>query len=78
MATFVEQLPQTTIPPATQDGKTLYRIVNGAPTPVSTPRYLFVANSSAGVVDVVDLTQGQQLLSVPASGAAIVADYWRQ
>jgi DNA-binding beta-propeller fold protein YncE len=70
--------PQAGVPGATQDGKTLYRIIQGAPVQVSFPTLLFIANPAGGVIDVIDLRNANLLRSIPASGARHVADYWRQ
>lgn len=75
------------IPAAQHSGKTLYRIIQGAPVPVGAPEYLFVAHPSAGIVDVIKMTglvrtdvdpctPGTQ--SIVAPGVSVVADYWRQ
>lgn len=68
---------QTTVPAATQDGKTLYRLTPN-PTAVSFPTLLFVANPAGGVVDAIDLRNNSLLRAIDASGARHVADYWRQ
>ena len=75
------------IPGAQHSGKTLYRVIQGAPVPVSAPEYLFIAHPSAGIVDVIKMTglvrvdvdpctPGTQ--SIVAPGVSVVADYWRQ
>jgi DNA-binding beta-propeller fold protein YncE len=69
--------PQAGVPGATQDGKTLYRIIM-VPVQVSFPTLLFIANPAGGVIDVIDLRNANLLRSIPASGARHVADYWRQ
>jgi len=55
-------------------GKGMHR--NGAP--VSTPKYLFAANSN-GLVDVIQLSTGTKFVEpIQVPGAAILCHYWRQ
>ncbi|MBK9387975.1 MAG: hypothetical protein IPN34_24420 [Planctomycetes bacterium] len=68
---------QAGVPAAPQDAKSLYRILT-TPVQVSFPKLLFIANSSAGVVDVIDLGNSAKLRSIPAAGVRHLADYWRQ
>jgi hypothetical protein len=58
-------------------GKSLLRVV-GAPTTVSDPRFLFVANAN-GFVDVIDLESGDIFIDpIRVPGVRVLAHYWRQ
>jgi hypothetical protein len=67
---------QSGVPPASQDAKALFRILT-TPVQVSFPKLLFLANSSAGVVDVIDLANGSLLRSIRAAGVRHLADTWQ-
>ena len=45
---------------------------------VLSPRFLFVALSDVGKVDVFELGTGRHVTSIDCPGARVVASYWRQ
>jgi hypothetical protein len=63
---------------ANHSGKGLVKLAGGVPVAARVPQLMFVALADVGRVDVIELTTGQRLASVPAPGIRALCDYWRQ
>ncbi len=64
--------------PILHSSKSMFRTGGGATGPVSTPRFLFVANAN-GRVDVIDLEKGTPFVDpIRLPGVRVLAHYWRQ
>jgi len=74
--------------PASYNGKTLVKVLQGAPIPCSAPQFMFAAVPNPGVIDVFSITGPAQqfdtsafspgVQSIPAPNASVLMDYFRQ
>ncbi|MCR9243457.1 MAG: hypothetical protein NXI31_00390 [bacterium] len=64
--------------PYFHSGKHTIKNVTGTPVPALTPRFLFVALSDAGQIDVLEFGTGTRVARIDVPGVRVVADYWRQ
>lgn len=63
---------------AQHSGKGLLKNTPGGAQATRRPMLAFVALADSGGVDVIELTTGSRLATVPAPGVASLCDYWRQ
>ncbi len=52
--------------------------VGPAIVPAVAPRYLFIALSDVGKVDVLELSNGTRVATIDVPGIRVVSSYWRQ
>ena len=64
--------------PYLHSGKHTRKSLGGGVVAAVAPRYLFVALSDAGKVDVFELSTGTRVATIDVPGVRVVADYWRQ
>jgi hypothetical protein len=64
--------------PYFHSGKHTLKVAGGAPIFAVVPRFLFVALSDVGKVDVLEIESGRKIGSIDVPGVRVVASYWRQ
>jgi len=64
--------------PYIHSGKHALKQVGPAIVPAVFPRFLFVAMSDVGLLDVLDLATGTRIASISVPGVRVVSSYWRQ
>ncbi len=64
--------------PYFHSGKHTVKQVTTTVAPAVLPRFLFVALSDAGRIDVLEIGTGTRIASIDVPGVRVVADYWRQ
>ncbi|MCA8952130.1 MAG: Ig-like domain-containing protein [Planctomycetes bacterium] len=65
--------------PYYHSGKHTVKVNNGGGfTFAAVPRYLFVALSDVGKIDVIEIETGTTVTTIDVPGVRVVADYWRQ
>jgi hypothetical protein len=62
---------------ADHSAKSQLRIVNNVLVPAVTSRFLFIALSDVGKVDVVEVGTGQVVRSIDVPGVRVVSSYWK-
>ncbi len=64
---------------ADHSGKSqIKRTSNGQTVPSTTPRFLLVALSDTGTVDVIEVDSGKIVKTIKATGVSCLSHYWRQ
>jgi hypothetical protein len=65
--------------PFSHSGKHVLKVQpNGAVARAVNPKFLFIALSDVGVVDVFEISSGTKVRSIPVPGVRVVSNYWRQ
>ncbi len=64
--------------PYFHSGKHTLKLVGGAPVFAVIPKFLFVALSDVGKIDVIEIETGTTVATIDVPGVRVVADYWRQ
>jgi len=64
--------------PYIHSGKHVLKAVPGAVVSASTPRFLFIALSDVGKVDVFELQTSTRIATLDVPGVRVVSSYWRQ
>jgi len=64
--------------PYVHSGKHAVKNVNGAVQQAVQPKFLFVALSDVGNVDVFEINTGTRIATISVPGVRVVANYWRQ
>ena len=59
-------------------GKHALKVLGGAAVSAVSPRFLFVALSDVGKVDVMEVLTGRKVGSIDVPGVRVVSSYWRQ
>ena len=64
---------------ADHSGKSQIKITpNGQLVPSTTPRFVLVALSDTGKIDVVEVDSGKVVRTINAPGVSCLSHYWRQ
>lgn len=64
--------------PYFHSGKHTVKVVANAPIFGVIPKFLFVALSDVGKIDVIEIETGTKVATIDVPGVRVVADYWRQ
>jgi DNA-binding beta-propeller fold protein YncE len=64
--------------PYLHSGKHTLKVIGGAPSFAVVPRFMFVALSDVGKVDVLEIETGRKVVTIDVPGVRVVASYWRQ